>query len=604
MTKNAARKRSFPELFFLCLLLFFFLVAQRAAGQANYWPDSLKRELTHATDVREKIRLSMGLAQYYFGQNRPLSDDYGRQAVEMAELSRDRMLMIRTYLINGKRFLSNNGLRENLGLAMENFRRAEQIAKAEKLDDGLVFSDCALADGYRSLGDNEQALTYSNQAVTTASDGANDSVLVLAYTSLGQSYEAKNEKLLAFRNYLKALDIAEEGKKVVLTRNVSAYLSFFYDNILEYDKAIDYEVRVVGIDRQLHHYYELRSDYNNLARLFTKKKEYDIALGLSEHAIALADSIHFDLVKIDSYFDIFDMYFKAAQYQKGMAYLGLHPEVMDYIDRAGLHYIVDGMYGSAYQQMGRFDSAAYFFNRAEAQVASRADILTQADFYDQAGGFYKMTGMPARAISYYLKEQDIGRTTGDLQILQRCALSLDSAYLKTGDYRTAYTYTTAYALYSDSLRNLTKETDLLKLEVDSDNRRRERQVKEEEQDREHRHNVQYMGLTVGLVVLFIALVMLGWLAVPPSVIRALGFLSFIFLFEFIILLADRTIQAWTHEEPWKVLLIKIGLAAILVPLHHWLEHKVIHYLSSRRRFSGERRPAAGSQGEAGGAEGG
>jgi membrane-bound ClpP family serine protease len=96
-----------------------------------------------------------------------------------------------------------------------------------------------------------------------------------------------------------------------------------------------------------------------------------------------------------------------------------------------------------------------------------------------------------------------------------------------------------------------------------------------------------MGLTVGLVVLFIILVMLGWFVVPAGVIRALGFLSFIFLFEFIILLADKNIQRWTHEEPWKVLVIKIALAAILVPLHHWLEHKVIHYLSHRKRVKRE-----------------
>jgi hypothetical protein len=65
------------------------------------------------------------------------------------------------------------------------------------------------------------------------------------------------------------------------------------------------------------------------------------------------------------------------------------------------------------------------------------------------------------------------------------------------------------------------------LEVDNDNRRRDRLTREEEQARERRHNVQYMGFTVGLVVLFIALVMMGWLAVPASVIRGLGFLSFI-----------------------------------------------------------------------------
>ena len=33
------------------------------------------------------------------------------------------------------------------------------------------------------------------------------------------------------------------------------------------------------------------------------------------------------------------------------------------------------------------------------------------------------------------------------------------------------------------------------------------------------------------------------------------------------------------------MLIKIFLAAILLPLHHWLEHKVIHYLNSRRKIA-------------------
>ena len=34
----------------------------------------------------------------------------------------------------------------------------------------------------------------------------------------------------------------------------------------------------------------------------------------------------------------------------------------------------------------------------------------------------------------------------------------------------------------------------------------------------------------------------------------------------------------------KILLIKIFLAAVLLPLHHWLEHKVIHYLSTRKKI--------------------
>ena len=58
--------------------------------------------------------------------------------------------------------------------------------------------------------------------------------------------------------------------------------------------------------------------------------------------------------------------------------------------------------------------------------------------------------------------------------------------------------------------------------------------------------------------------------------------AFILLFEFIILLADTWIHNFTHGEPWKVLAIKVALIAILLPLHHFLEERVIHYIVHRK----------------------
>ncbi|HXB32188.1 MAG TPA: hypothetical protein VNV35_02150 [Puia sp.] len=560
------------------------LLFVRQGRAQEYWPDSLKRALAHATEWRDKARMATNLALYYFGQNRSLSDQYGRQALEAAEMSRDRMLMITTYLDNGRRFEQGVGLKGNLEMAMDLFRRAEKIAKDEKLDEGLVYTDVAFAEVYRSLGDNVQSMTYSNQAVATASDLDNDSVQVAAYTSLGQSYQARNEQLLAFRNYLKALDVAEQGKDDWLTRNASAYVAYFYFRIHEEDKAIDYYVNtIIPIDRKLKHFYELRGDYDALAQYFTRKGEYDIAEASYEHAIQLADSIHFDLVKIDSYFGMFDTYFKSGQYQKGMDYFRQHPVVSDYLRHAGMQYVVDGLYADAYMDMGRYDSAAWYFDRESPEVETKANAPAKADFYDEIGEFYKRRQMWDKAIGYYQKEEGIGKAMGDLHVLEHADESLDTLYWRENDFAKAYVYRTQHVQYSDSLRELSKATDLLKLEVDNDNRRRERAAREEVQAREHRHNVQYMGFTVGLVALFIALVMMGWLAVPTGVIRGLGFLSFIFLFEFIILVTDKQIGELTHDEPWKVLLIKIVLAAGLLPLHHWSEHKVIHFLSSRKK---------------------
>jgi hypothetical protein len=91
-----------------------------------------------------------------------------------------------------------------------------------------------------------------------------------------------------------------------------------------------------------------------------------------------------------------------------------------------------------------------------------------------------------------------------------------------------------------------------------------------------------MGITAGIGAVFIVLVMLGAFSVSKTTIRIIGFFAFIFLFEFIILLADHKIHDATHGEPWKILAIKILLISLLLPFHHWLEEKVIHILTERK----------------------
>jgi hypothetical protein len=62
----------------------------------------------------------------------------------------------------------------------------------------------------------------------------------------------------------------------------------------------------------------------------------------------------------------------------------------------------------------------------------------------------------------------------------------------------------------------------------------------------------------------------------------MGFFSMIFLFEFLILILDNYIHHLTHGEPWKVWLIKIGIISVILPLHHYIEEKLIHYLLSKK----------------------
>ena len=579
-------RKLFP-FFFLLLLAGMGL---RATAQNNFFPDSVKKTLSNARTDRQRVESMMLLSMYYNQIDDEQSDRYARQAIETAELSRDRKLMVSAYLGSGSRFM-NADLSNRFDRGLENFRQAERIARENGMEDELVKSYCALARGFRNKGDNDQALQYSNLAVVMVS-GRADSVKVPAYLSLGQTYAARNEKLLAFRNYLEASDIAEQSKNEGLIRDADVYLSSFYMGLPEYDKAIDYQMKAIDMDRRNGGGVNLLNDYNFLGGLWEKEQKYDLALEMYENSIALADRMHYELFKVNSYANIFTMYFKANQFKKGVDYLDKHPAVMDIVNRAGIQFFVDQAYGNAYSDQGRFDSAGFYFRRAEPSIEAKVGIIGKSDFYGQVGNFYKRKGDNANAILYYLKMRGIGKATKNLGILQASDSSLDILYARTGDYKSAHLYNSEYGQYTDSIRSLARESDLVNLQVENDNRRRERLAREEELSTEHRHNVQYMGFTIGLVVLFVALVMMGFFVISHRMIEALGFFSFIFLFEFIILLADKQIHEWTQGEPWKILLIKIGLAAILLPLHHWLEHKLIHYLKSRKK-PGKEVPAGG-----------
>jgi tetratricopeptide (TPR) repeat protein len=276
------------------------------------------------------------------------------------------------------------------------------------------------------------------------------------------------------------------------------------------------------------------------------------------------------------------MYFQANQYAKAEEFLTGRREMLDYLSHFGYSFYPLYIRAAALTETGRFDSALHYFRIAEPLITERGNTEVKATFYQSFGDYYNKTRDFTRAIDYYQRAYGLMAAAKDIENEEVFADSLQRLYERAGDFRSALLYNRLAVSERDSLRAQTRETELMRLEMDNENRRKERIAREEELNAEHRHNIQYMGFTVGLVLLFITIVVLGHLVVPVPVIRTVVFLSFIFLFEFIVLLMDKTIQAWTHDEPWQVLLIKIVLAAGLVPLHHWLEHKVVHILSHRR----------------------
>lgn len=576
------------------LLLSFCLVCMENNAQQAAAADSMKRELAAAKTIEEKVFCLDKLSQIMMNVNMEEAEQYGKQLIALAEESRNRGLMIRAYMSNGYRCSFFSGQKVFLHRSIEFYQKALTIARRESMEEEVGEAQLKLATVHLAIPDKDKALDYVTQAFSLISTLDNDSLKTEAHIVYGNVYLARNKKTLALIEYLNGLRIAEstkqkKGKSEVL-RNCYLNLSNFYGGIEEYDKAIDYSMLAF---KQLENIttknvpYQRAIDINNLGNLYAAKKNYDLAIDYFQRSIAMADSLKFSSLKVPGYVSLLNQYLEMNQPAKALAFMNSAPgqNLQRFLLAFKMVGVIDNAYAVIYSELGNYDSARVRFARAANYYEQQATGYTTISFYSQLARFYKRTGEDKKAIDYYLKVKEMGEKNGSLQFVERSALELDSLYARTGNYQLASQYSSIHYQYKDSIEKINKEKELAQVEAADEQRRQERLAQEKAEKDRRRNNIQYMAITLGIVLFFIVLVILGMFKVSATTIKMIGFFAFLMFFEFIFLIFKKKIYAITHGEPWKDLLFMIGLAAMLLPLHHWVEEKVIHYLTSHNRLT-------------------
>lgn len=575
------------------------LISVFAKAQQNpALEDSLKKELSKATTREKKIDILSDLCRILMNTNMPQADQYGKMLLQEAELSRDRKLMVKALLVNGERFSYFVTIKEYNQKAIDYYNQALELARKNDLDEERAEALLKLSVMYRQISDFDKAFNYASQASSIISMLNNDSLKAVASISIGSVYQGKKDRLLALRNYLNALTIAEEmkTKNPGLLRSCYYILSSFYADIKEYDKAIDYAQKAMdqlpllkkaGMKGGVQ--YSRVVDLFSLGNLYLAKKDFDMSQYFYEASIKLADSIKYEPLKMPGYNGLLNQYIQEKQPQKALNYFDNSPILKKYITNFGMGHVIDEAYGIIYSELGKFDCAKYYFEKAKPKFEKAATPSSKMNFYAEYAYFLSKSGDDKNAIDYLLKAKAFAEQTSDLESQEKIAKELDSAYAKTGDFKLSYYYNGLRNKLKDSLQKLGEEKDLMQMELKDEELRKARLDKEREEALRKKHDLQYTAIAIGIGIVFLLLVLMGAFRVSEATIKIVGFFAFILLFEFIILLADNKIHVWTHGEPLPVLAIKIVLIAMLLPLHHWLEHKVVSYLASKRLIIPDRK---------------
>ena len=112
----------------------------------------------------------------------------------------------------------------------------------------------------------------------------------------------------------------------------------------------------------------------------------------------------------------------------------------------------------------------------------------------------------------------------------------------------------------------------------------EEEARKTEEEQRRKQNIQYALLALGIITFIITFLLLSRRHITNTkLIQFLGVVALLLMFEFLNLLLHPFLERSTHHNPILMLLALVCIAALLVPLHHKLEHWATHKLVEKNK---------------------
>ena len=416
-----------------------------------------------------------------------------------------------------------------------------KLLATEKKDSSRVRLMWQLA-GAINFYNPDTALTLSYQALSLARsigyiEGESRSLGMLANT-----FRKIGNYPRALELNIQKLKLEEKRKQPRNLASVLTSIGVVYREIEEYRKALEYYSKADSVIRQ----------YN------VEDLKYFIALNIGD--------AYDHLNILDSAFVYYKKSLDIARALDDGDFMGTS------MTGLGHSYLKSGSY--RYSLINYQGAIRYLREAGDDEVLCEA-TLGIANLYEQTGKY--------DSAAYYAKiSLDLAKKDGFLTKELEAAEFLTEHYKKIKSIDRAFVYVSYVKGLNDSVNSKSKirESQI----ISSNEHYRQLELEEEKLQAKKQRFQQLQMLLIAMFIpgFFLLTLLLSRVNVHIKLIRLLGVLSLLFLFEYLTLLLHPTVAHLTNHTPILEIIIFVGMAAILIPLHHKLEHWLIHKLIHHR----------------------
>lgn len=381
-----------------------------------------------------------------------------------------------------------------------------------------------------------------------------------------------------------AYDALRLAKKIKFKEGISntyEVLAIILMKVGNYNKALSYYIENLKIEESLNSMEGIASVRNNMGIVNMYMKDYQNAL----QSYKMADSIAYK-------HEIKDLYYSIKQ-NIGDVYeeMNLNDSAYIYYNQA-LNIAIQNSdeYSIGQSTLGLANIAAKQKNYelSLANYKTAMPILLQAnddDLYCEAtlgmASVYNEIQNEDSALYYAHQSLYYAKKINFHSRELEASKFLSNFFSKSKKPDSAYFYLNKAITIKDSLLSIETIRVAEQLSFNEQIRQQEMAEKAIQEKEERRRQLQHIFIGIFIPLLFFATILLSRVRVKVWLIKLLGVISLLFLFEYLTLLLHPVVADFTHHTPIFEILIFVAIASLLIPLHHKIEHKMIELLVKR-----------------------
>lgn len=378
------------------------------------------------------------------------------------------------------------------------------------------------------------------------------------------------------------------ARKIGFTEGESRATGILANTFLKignYPKALELNIDKLKIEEKRHVPANLASVLMNIGIVYALQEEYAKALSYYNRADSIIQRDNVEVLKYNIALNTGDTYDRLGQSDSAFRYFSRSLELARELDDGDLIGTSMTGLGHAYRKTGQFGASRSHYLSAIRYLEEARDDEVLCEATLGLARLYEKARRYDSAGFYAGRSLQVAKSGGFLGAELQAAEFLTDHFRETRNIDSAFNYVSYVRGLNDEVNSKDKirESQI----ISSNEQYRQLELQESKLTAQKKRNQQLQMLLIGIFIpgIFLLTLFLSRVSVKPRLIRILGVLSLLFLFEYLTLLLHPTVARLTHHTPIYEILIFVALAAILIPAHHRLEHWLIHKLLHHRHRS-------------------